>query len=160
MIQENQLCDGMAVHMSLKDDGGKQLRSIWYWISRAHLYTTKSEALFKAFQITVSWVGGLGTTPGPTAYYLFSLSIIMEYAVQLVLARKIIPKALPFILTFSNIVVALCAFSQLVTHQEATFPFQFYIEISTLIIIWTDATTILLIENPDEYDIENDIQKL
>lgn len=55
--------------------------SFWYYLYISHLYSSKGEALFKASILSLSWVGGFWSEASVTAYYLFSIAVIMEYAV-------------------------------------------------------------------------------
>lgn len=118
-------------------------------INTFHLYTTKSEALFKAAIIAISWSGGVWKQDTPLAYYLFSISIIMEYAIQLVKAKKIIPKLLPIVLIISNLVVLVLSTNQILYNSD-TYDFQYWIELITIIIIGADAIITLLIEPPGD----------
>lgn len=133
--------------------------SFWYYLYKSHLYTSKAEALFKAFILSVSWVGGFWSNISATAYYLFSIAIIMEYAVQLITAEKFVPKILPFVLILCNIIVALTSTGQLFNHTTETFLFQYIIEIVTMVIIWIDTITIVMIEKPEECQIEDSLSQ-
>lgn len=133
--------------------------SFWYYLYKSHLYTTKAEALFKAFILSISWVGGFWSDKTATAYYLFSIAIIMEYVVQLVTAEKLTPKILPIVLIISNIIVAVTSTGQLLNQETETACFQYIIEISTMAIIWIDTITILLIEKPKECQIEDSLSQ-
>lgn len=140
---------------TVHDDG----HSFWYYLYKSHLYTSKGEALFKAFILSISWVGGFWSNISATAYYLFSIAIIMEYAVQLITAEKFVPKILPFVLIMCNAIVALTSTGQLFNHATETFPFQYIIEIVTMAIIWIDTITILMIEKPEECQIEDSLSR-
>ena len=129
--------------------------SFWYYFYKCHLYTSKAEALFKACIISVSWVGAFWNDVNATAYYLFSIAIIMEYAVQLIKSEEFIPKILPCILTISNVFVALISSGQLFSNETETYWIQCRIEMITMLIVWLDTVIILLIEKPKEYKIED-----
>lgn len=142
--------------------------SFWYYLYKSHLYTSKAEALFKASILSISWVGGFWSDSwvgefwgniSATAYYLFSIAIIMEYAVQLIIAEKFVPKILPLVLIICNIIVALTSTGQLFNHATETFLFQYIIEIVTMVIIWIDAIIILMIEKPKECQIEDSLSR-
>lgn len=133
---------------------GKRKHSFWYYLCLSHLYNSKGEALFKAAVLSISWVGGFCSTVSATAYYLFSIAIIMEYVVQLVVAKEIAPKLLPITLVLSNLAVFLAATGQLLSGKNETFSFQYVIEIITMFFIWIDAISTVLIEQPDECKIE------
>ena len=137
----------------------KSSHSFWYYLYRSHLYQSKGEALFKAFILSLSWVGGFWRDTSVTAYYLFSIAIIMEYAVQLITAKKFTPKILPFILIFSNALVALASSGQLFNGATETFRFQYIVEVATMVIVWIDAISTLMIEKPEECKIEDSLSR-
>ncbi|MCM1235693.1 MAG: hypothetical protein NC489_36830 [Ruminococcus flavefaciens] len=128
--------------------------SFWYYIYELHLYTSKGEALFKAIALAVSWGGGVWKQDTAAAYYLFSIAIIMEYAVQLIRANRFMPKVLPMILIVSNALVLAFSTGQVIQQETEVFPFQFYVEIVTIALVGLDALITLLIEPPDECRIE------
>ena len=127
-------------------------------INMLHLYTTKGEALFKSVVITISWAGGVYNQDTPIAYYLFSISIIMEYVIQLVQAKKFFPKFLPILLVVSNIAVFILSTVQIL-HGDGNFNWQITIEILTIIIIAADAIVTLLIE-PSNNNIETSLKDI
>lgn len=131
--------------------------SLWYYIYELHLYTSKGEALFKAIALAVSWGGGVWHQDTAAAYYLFSIAIIMEYAVQLIRAKRFMPKVLPIILIISNAFVLVFSTGQVIQQETLTYPFQFYVEVVTIILIGLDALIILLVEPPDECKIETQL---
>lgn len=131
--------------------------SFWYYIYELHLYSSKGEALFKAIALAVSWGGGVWHQDTAAAYYLFSIAIIMEYVVQLIKAKRFVPKVLPIILIISNTIVLVFATGQVIQQESMTFPFQFYVEVVTIILIGFDAMIMLLIEPPDECKIETNL---
>lgn len=137
----------------------KQHHTFWYYLYMLHLYNSKAEALFKAGVISVSWVGGFWSEVSATAYYLFSIAIIMEYVVQLVTAEKFVPKILPLILILNNVVVFLTATGQLLSQKKDAYSFQYVLEIITMIVIWVDMLTMVLIEQPDECKIETSLNR-
>lgn len=82
----------------------------WDKLYDMHLYPTKGEALFKTFAIAISWVGGIyvHSTVGADALYLYSIAIIMEYAVQLTRNDTVFrQKFLPGILVVINFITAI-----------------------------------------------------
>lgn len=136
------------------DAAKKHKHSFWYYLYLSHLYNSKGEALFKAAVISISWVGGFYSKVSSTAYYLFSIAIVMEYAVQLVSAKEFAPKAVPAVLVLSNVAVFIVATGQLINRASDTFVFQYVVEIGTMIVIWIDTISSLLIEQPEECKIE------
>ncbi len=140
-----------------KKKGGEALASSLEFIFKLHLYTSKGEALFKATVLAVSWGGGVWHQNTAAAYYLFSISIIMEYAIQLVRAKQFIPKLLPMFLIVSDIIVLVIATGQVIQRDTGIYPFQFYVEVVTLAVIGIDAVMTLLIEPPESYKIEANI---
>lgn len=147
--------------MALRENktGYDNRHSFWYYLYKFHLYTSKGEALFKASILSISWVGGFWSNRSATAYYLFSIAIIMEYAVQLIAAEKVVPKILPFVLIMCNTIVALTSTGQLFNHATETFLFQYIVEIVTMVIIWIDTITILMIEKPKECQTEDSLSQ-
>ena len=138
----------------------KRNKHIWdaieYAICRAHLYTTKGEALFKAAALLLSYFGGVWHQNTPVAYYLFSFAIIMEYSVQLIRAKRFIPKVLPCFLTVSNLVVLGFSFGQILQAGNPTST-QNRVEIITLCVIGIDAIATILFEQPEKFMIESNI---
>lgn len=142
-----------------KDNMKKEGHSWGGYIYSAHLYNSKAEALFKAVAISVSWVGGFWNAASTTAYYLFSMAIIMEYAVQVVTTKKIVPKILPFLLIMSNLAVFLASTGQLLNAKSGIFEFQYGIEIFTMVIIWIDTMLTVLVEPPAEGKVETSLSQ-
>lgn len=147
-----------------------QTKKFWIWFNHIHLYKTKAEAIFKAVIITVSWIGGVHLTKQPetisreigVAFYLFSLSLIMEYVIGLLTAKKIISKLFPFLICVLNILVFFGSTAILV---EKPFDFVGYDvllwgTIISLIIIWIDALTMIIIEPTTEEYIENNLKDI
>lgn len=131
-----------------------KFRSLIY---ASHLYSTKGEALFKAIAIAISWIGGVCKQDVASAYYLFSIAIIMEYVIQLICAQKTPSKIIPFIIVLSNTIVLLSSTNQLLHQVPKINSFQYYIELITIIIIGLDASVMLLVEPPEELNVENNI---
>ena len=121
-------------------------------IQQIHLYDGKGESLFKTLGLWVSWVGGVYNQDFAAAYFLFSCTIIMEYAVQLVITRRFIPKILPFILIISNAISFILSCSQLLHSGSVVYYSQVLIEIGTLIIISIDSILMLLFESPNHIE--------
>ncbi|MBD5452856.1 MAG: hypothetical protein HDR30_00820 [Lachnospiraceae bacterium] len=135
-----------------------KVSKFWETVYEMHLYPTKVEGLFKAFIITISWVGGIyfvqpeGAISSETAtgVYLFSLALIMEYVVPLVVCKKNVKKLLPFVIVFISIIVAVSAFSIIVQHPIKGVVFD-VLKIGTIIpqvIIWIDVILQLWIDSP------------
>ncbi|MFG6335588.1 MAG: hypothetical protein K1W20_09025, partial [Lachnospiraceae bacterium] len=85
-----------------------------------------------------------------TGVYLFSLALIMEYLVPLVLYKKKVKKILPFIIVAISIIVALSAFSIVVQHPIKNLALEI-LKNGTIIpqvIIWIDVIFQLWIESP------------
>lgn len=122
------------------------------WIAQLHLYDLKGESLFKSIGLWISWGGGVYNQNFASAYFLFSSAIIMEYAVQLVLARKILPKILPLILVLSNSAIFVLSCIQLINKIESTNSIQFFIELGSLIVITFDTILVLILESPNHIE--------
>jgi len=133
----------------------KVLNFIVYQIYRLHLYDSKGEAFLKAFIITLSWKIGVVYHIDVVAYFLFSMAIIMEYIVQLLCARELIPKILPLILVISNAFIAIVTSSQ----DGFVYPLYKYIEAITIAIIVIDAVVMIILEPPESQRIESTISK-
>ena len=96
--------------------------TIWKFIYNMHLYDSKGEALFKAFLITISWVGGVNMVTLPdkitvsiaASLFLFSAALIMEYAVRLVVTEKIATRILPFVIVGVSGICVIATFGMLV----------------------------------------------
>lgn len=142
-----------------KNTEEKSKHSLWYYLYMSHLYNSKSEALFKTAVLSISWVGGFWNTVSATAYYLFSISVVMEYVVQLVTAKELAPKVLPFTLVLGNLIVFFASTGPLFGGNDKTFVFQYVVEIITMVIIWIDTCTTLMIEPPDECMIETSLRQ-
>ena len=131
-------------------------RKFWKFLSNIHLYSTKAEGLFKAVIILVSWIGGIcfeETTNGissktATGTYLFSLALLMEYAVPLVLTKEYRKKLLPFMVCAISIGTLACAFSIMVNNPFTCVSIQ-VLKLGTIIpiaIILGDVVLQLIIE--------------
>lgn len=126
--------------------------SFWSAVYSLHLYPTKAEALFKAFLITISWVGGiLYADPRNTnAFFLFSLAMIMEYAVKLITEQNIFPKILPVILIAINAGVFFVMLARLFKGDiGCPSPCFLGVTAASIVLIWVDTIAMLLIEHPN-----------
>ena len=135
-----------------------KITRFWEALNDIHLYPTKAEAMFKAFIITISWVGGICfvqsedviSNETATGVYLFALALIMEYAVPLLVSEKNIKKILPFIIVGMSISVAVLAFSIIVQHPIRNVALEMLKRgtIVPQIIIWIDVIFQLWIKAP------------
>ena len=137
-----------------------------------HLYQTKAEALLKALLITISWIGGIPhpsasnifTTEIASAFYLFSLALIMEYIVKLVTVKKFLPKLFPFIIVGLSIIILILSTSILLDKpfNKVTHDFLWFGTIIPQIFIWFDTITMILIEVPstDTIPIEDRLKDI
>lgn len=133
--------------------------SFWTKFNNIHLYPTKAEALLKTALITISWIGGIPpssnistvNTEIASAFYLFSLALIMEYIVKLVTEKNFLPKLFPFIIVGFNIVIFLLSTSVLLDKpiNYITYNLIWFGTVIPLIFIWFDAITMILIEAPN-----------
>lgn len=142
-----------------KDKGSR----FWQFINDMHLYDTKGEALFKAVIISFSWGGGVHMLEMPdeisvsiaASIFLFSVALIMEYAVRLVITEKIATRILPFLIVGISIVCAFLTFCELV---EKPFSIEwncmYEATIVAQIVIWLDVCTQLLISKSNDKQIE------
>lgn len=139
----------------------KRIEKIWYILNDMHFYETKGEGLFKVTVITLSWCGGVKISGSPSetllneiiavSLFLFAISIIMEYVVQLVSEKKFIKKIIPGFMTIPSIFVFVVAGSKLLQRPLSTFSFElvYNATIFPQIIIWFDVFTQIFIEPPD-----------
>lgn len=128
--------------------------SFWSAVYSLHLYPTKAEALFKSFLITISWVGGvLYADPRNTnAFFLFSLAMIMEYAVKLVVEQNVLPKIMPVIHIIINTLVFFSMLSRLF-RGDIDCPSLFFLYVTGVSIglIWVDTLVMLFVEHPNRF---------
>lgn len=127
----------------------------WDKLYDMHLYPTKGEAMFKTLVIAISWVGGIHVheTVGADALYLYSIAIIMEYAVQLtrndtVFRQKILPGTLVII----NSITAIIATGELLG-KAPTDVFRDWLIATTLIslaIIAIDTIIMIFAKTPSK----------
>ena len=141
----------------------------WEFLYDMHLYKTKGEGLFKAAVISFSWVGGVHLKQLPstisisiaTSLFLFSVAIIMEYAVGIVRAEKIAAKIFPIIIVIISFFISFVTFGNLTNRP-------FSVELSLLyagtivlqVIIWLDVLIYLLIGKPRVKGIEENLKEV
>lgn len=154
----------------IKQDTINKEHSFWRKFNNIHLYPTKAEALLKTFLITISWIGGIPpssnintvNTEIASAFYLFSLALIMEYIVKLVTEKKFLPKLFPFIIVGFSIVILLLSTSVLLNKpiKHITYDILWFGTFIPQIFIWFDAITMVLIEVPsiDAVPIEDTLK--
>lgn len=137
----------------------KILWAIFGFIFSVHLYNSKGEALFKLVALLVSWIVGVLLQSTTVAYYLFSISIIMEYAVQLVFAHRFVTKILPLILVVSNVIVFAIASGRLYLQKEDAIQIQVILEIIAVSFIFADTLATLIFEPPESSRVESNIAR-
>lgn len=135
------------------------LSKLWGIIHSMHLYSTKAEAIFKTVIITTSLIGSIGidfsTTQTQinkdvgTAFYLFSIALIMEFIIPLIKSNKFLPKIYPFCLFIANIFIYLVALAVLLERPLGVNSncVIFFIVLS-IALIWLDTLLMLMIEPP------------
>lgn len=136
----------------------KTLHKLYHIINDMHLYTSKGEALFKASIITISWVGGVNfsSIPEPiphnigSAFYLFSLALIMEYIIQLITTKKIWNRLFVFAIIFCSIALLILSSSIMLDKPLKIVSNDSLANLSIIpqACIWLDVITMLLIEPP------------
>ena len=142
---------------------------MWEFIYGLHLYDSKAEGIFKAFIITISWIGGVhmsivpdeATIPIASSLFLFAISLVMEYTVRLVIVDKIIPRILPLVIVAISVVCAFVSFAELVGRP-------FGIELDCIynmtivpqIVIWFDVLVHLMINKTNSDGIEKNLKKV
>ena len=136
---------------------------IWKWIYDLHLYDIKGEGLFKTILITFSWVGGVKmnslegniTVSVATNLFLFSIALIMEYAVKLVMTETFLTKLLPSLIIFLNCICVIATFAELVDKSFGIkFECLYNMTIASQVIIWVDVIAQLIIPQPVGQKIE------
>lgn len=150
--------------------GGK----FWNTLEEIHFYKSKAEGLFKGIAITLSWCGGVNisslsekTTLDSViavGFFLFSIALIMEYAVQLVTVEKFLNKIVPGLMVLPSVVVLLVSGGELFNRPvtfislEATYKLTIFPQI----IIWIDILTQIFIEKPkgNRTSIEEKLQQI
>lgn len=141
----------------------------WKFIFDMHLYDSKGEALFKACFITASWIGGVSLPtalemqriPTIASLLLFSMALIMEYAMRLIGSKKIATRILPLLIVGLSIVCAFSAFGELVEKP-------FWVEVKCMYnilsflqgVIWLDVFVCLLIDKPKVVRIESQLKNV
>lgn len=145
-----------------------KIKKFWRWINHIHLYTTKAETVFKAVIITISWIGGVhlldqtNTHSIGSAFYLFSISLIMEYMVGLIVAKKFIARILPFLICILSVIVFFGATAILLNKPFESIKYEHFKTLTNipLYIIWFDSAIMLLINPTKNENIENNLSEL
>ena len=128
-----------------------------YIIYHIHLYDTKGEALFKIIAFLISWYVGVFLQSSTASYFLFSISIITEYAIKLVTANRFVPKIWPLFLVIINVIVLVISSGLFYKKEGNALQIQESLEIVTVSIILIDAMAMLIIEPPQSNRIECNI---
>ena len=150
--------------------GGK----FWNTLEEIHFYKSKAEGLFKGIAITLSWCGGVNISnfSGKTtfdnvivaSFFLFSIALIMEYAVQLVTVGSFLKKIVPGLMVLPSVIVLLVSSGELLNRSLAfiSFGVAYKLTIFPQIIIWIDILTQIFIERPkgNKTSIEEKLQKV
>lgn len=144
------------------------IEAVWNALYQMHLYNTKTETFFKASFITVSWIGGglartdLSCDENAISYYLFSIALIMEYAVSLFLKKKFISKIPLFIIVVLNLLVFFFTTSVIVNQPISYIngDWIFWFVFVSMLIIWFDMLTILLFEPYHQKPIEEQLKEI
>ncbi len=131
-------------------------------IYNLHLYSTKGEALFKACALLISWGVGVWKQDATVAYFLFSMSIVVEYAIQLIRSKKgdYLQRVFPFILVISNSIVYIFSLSQMSHNINTISGFEEVLAIITVTIISFDMLCTLLLDVPEKCTAEAKISQL
>ena len=144
--------------------------SFWQKFNSIHLYATKGEAFAKAMIITISWIGGVFLNEAPekltksigVAFYLFALSMIMEYVISLIKPKGFIPKIFPFLICLLNVLVFFEGVALLFdkTFKFFTYDFMFWGTIVSIFIVWLDVWVMILIEPTDDNLTEHNLKQI
>lgn len=144
-------------------------KKIWEFISDMHLYDTRMEALFKVAVIVVSWYGGVQMAKQPdetfapvaASLFLFSLSLIMEYAVRLVVKKKIATRILPFLIFALSLYCAAVAFGKMTENSAGPNLTKLYgIAGIPLILICVDVAVYVLLGDNKTVPIETKLKDI
>ena len=153
----------------MKNETKDKYNNFWEFISDMHLYDTKGEALFKAILISFSWGGGVHminptneiTISIAANIFLFSIALIMEYAVQLVTTEKIATRIIPFLIVGISVICAFLTFCHLVENPfDININFIYNATIVTQIVIWLDVCIQLLIDKTSKIQIETNLKEV
>ena len=150
--------------------GGK----FWNTLEEIHFYKSKAEGLFKGIAITLSWCGGVNISNFSdktilnkviaASFFLFSIALIMEYAVQLVTVEKFLKKIVPGLMVLPSVIVLLFSGGELLSRPLKFIPLElaYKLTIFPQIIIWIDILTQIFIERPKENktSIEEKLQQI
>lgn len=144
-------------------------KNFWELIYNMHLYDTKGEALFKAFLITISWVGGVNMVTLPdnititlaASLFLFSAALIMEYAVKLVVTEKIVARILPLVIVGVSGICVIATFGMLVDKPlKLDLQDVYNMTIFPQWVIWFDVVVQLMINKPSDKKIETILKEV
>lgn len=150
--------------------GGK----FWNTLEEIHFYKSKAEGLFKGIAITLSWCGGVNISNFSektifnnviaASFFLFSIALIMEYAVQLVTVESFLKKIVPGLMVLPSVIVLLVSGGELLNRPLAFIALgvAYKLTIFPQIIIWIDILTQIFIERPkgNKTSIEEKLQKV
>ena len=128
-------------------------------IYELHLYESKGESLFKTFAFAISWGVGLYWQSLPVSYYLFSITIIMEFLFKLICQKKFLPKVLPFLFVISNLFVFILSTIEILGNSSKIHTIEFTIELIACILVSVDMALTLLIETPEDAKIESTVSR-
>lgn len=146
----------------------------WNTLEQIHFYKSKAEGLFKGIAITLSWCGGVNlpelsekTTLDSViaaSFFLFSIALIMEYAVQLVTVDNFLKKIVPGLMVLPSVIVLLVSGGGLLNRPVAFISLEmaYGLTIFPQIIIWIDILTQIFIERPkgNKISIEEKLQQI
>jgi len=150
-----------------KEKKRKQNKRLKKYFDSAHLYTTKAESFFKAIIITISWIGSLNIPIKDTdlspeinvALYLFSLALIMEYVILVVIRKTFFSKIIPFIITIMSVFVFLVSTAILIGKPfNINWKILWVCTVIPQAIIWIDTIVIILAEPSTQ--IENNLKEV
>lgn len=150
----------------------KYCRKFLIEFNYVHMYENKPEALFKGCCITICCFMGLNLFNSGqniiesvdlySSFLLFSISLIMEYAIICLSTKKFIKKLFPLTICVINFFIFSVSLGKLTEHPIHNMGYE-QLRICTFIswiIIAFDVITTIMIEPPNQDTIENDLKKI
>lgn len=165
-ITRRSKAEALYILAVMTEDKGKKF---WNFIHDMHLYDTRVEALFKVAVLALSWYGGVQMTektadisvPVAASLFLFSLSLIMEYTVRLVVTKRVATRILPFLIFAVSLYCAATAFGKMTENAAGPDLMRLYkITGFPLIIICVDVAVHVLIEDTKTVPIETKLKNI
>lgn len=139
--------------------GTEKWNSFYKILDELHFYSLKAEGLFKIILLAVSCAGCIVIPSGEKGFdcqtaivnlYLFSVALIMEFVVKLVVADSFISKIVPMLIVVPSIIAFIFSATKLLGKQLpfVTYEMAVICVVIPLVVIWIDVWIQILIEKP------------